>query len=491
MALEYLIPKRLSNFNAHITADKTIRRPANAVAQESAPSLPSANDRSLTFSALSFGHSGIVFSNSRPVFNGSLANALRLSTQKHPNIWTPLPLSTCVFGMPAHYAPCVAQTLPNIVHAEELIYPDFELREPHFPEEEHRQRWRKYAQSDPEFLDRAAPNAAGWVSYKGQSGQNFVFQHVKYKTGSFGTDTWAPHACMAKLVSTSPVQPLTRADADMTVLPTVLVALSPDAFSFQHYLDRVTHIIAQGLHLAGEDASPYALTGREGQKAVKELWTQMGFPEDHVLHGEPVAVERLVFSCRAVLVHPWLSLRALDILGVERTSPPTHIRNKVVYMSRSDGRPANGGRRVMNEAAVLRGITDLLIERNRDEELVVFNPDQFANVTELFAWFAVNAIAVVGPHGGAMFNHRWANRDIFVLEFMPTTRPAMMIWEEASLLSQTYAAIIVEPTEPDGSDMEVDVEEVVSLLRQHLGAVRVEEPIRRSYSWKAKELGVR
>ncbi|KAJ7868749.1 hypothetical protein B0H14DRAFT_304211 [Mycena olivaceomarginata] len=199
---------------------------------------------------------------------------------------------------------------------------------------------------------------------------------------------------------------------------------------------------------------PYVLTGRGGSKTVNELWSRMGYPEDHVLHEKSkMAAERLIFTCRAPLIHPWLSLKSLKLLGVPRTSPSTSTRNKVVYMSRSHGGAANPGRRVVNEEAVLRGITAFLDERDNGEELVMFNPDNFQNITQLFAWFSENVIAVVGPHGGAMINHRWANRDILVIEFMPADRIAMMNYEEALLLSQTYAAIIVEPI---GLDMEID-----------------------------------
>ncbi|KAJ7366261.1 hypothetical protein DFH08DRAFT_1071816 [Mycena albidolilacea] len=122
-------------------------------------------------------------------------------------------------------------------------------------------------------------------------------------------------------------------------------------------------------------------------------------------------------------------------------------------MSRSHGGAANPRRRVVDEEADLQGVTTFLNERDNGEELVIFNPDNFQNITKLFAWFSENVIAVVGPHGGAMINHRWANLDILVIEFMPANRIAMMKYEEASLLSQTYAAIIVEPI---GLDMEID-----------------------------------
>lgn len=360
---------------------------------------------------------------------------------QNDSAWAPLSLSSCADTTPAHYAPCLAQRLKHVVHAEELLYPDFELREPHFARAAHRRRWRAFVQSDPDFGDRAV-FSKGWVKYRGQAGQNFVravwvlaasgqrltppqvFRDVSYSTGSFGADSWAGTSCMSPYVSTSPIQPLDAAEGASPVLPTVYIALSPDAYSFQHFLDRVTHIIAQGAHLAaGAAGGAYVLTGREGTRAVQELYARMGFPPERVLHLQPrVAARELIFSCRAVLIHPWLSLKTLELLGVSH-KPASVTRNKaggarprtlrstqrlqVVYMSRSDGHTANPGRKVVNEEAVLHGIRSLLAERNRGEELVVFNPDDLRNVTELFAWFAASAIAVVGPHGGAMINHRW------------------------------------------------------------------------------------
>ncbi|KAJ7846887.1 hypothetical protein B0H14DRAFT_3086249 [Mycena olivaceomarginata] len=373
----------------------------------------------------------------------------------------PLSLSTCLFGMPAYYAPCAAQKLQNVEYAEELVYPDFEIREPYFAQEEHRTKWRTFTQTAEDF-DRASLHL-GWMQYKGQSGQNLVFCNVRY-TPTFVADSWSPLSCMSSLVETSPIKPLTDTDpSDTRFHP------SYDSYSFQHFLDRVTHILTQGRHLSDSTSTP---------PTVNELWSRMGYPEDHVLHEKSkMAAERLIFTCRAPLIHPWLSLKNLKLLGVPRTSPSTSTRNKVVYMSRSHGGAANPGRRVVNEEAVLRGITAFLDERDNGEELVMFNPDNFQNITQFFAWFSENVIAVVGPHGGAMINHRWANRDILVIEFMPAGRIAMMNYEEASLLSQTYAAIVVGP-------------DVVSLLRQYLG-VAGEDPLRNSYTWRSKELGFR
>ncbi|KAJ7509432.1 hypothetical protein B0H11DRAFT_2421332 [Mycena galericulata] len=420
-----------------------------------------------------------------------LSESLRLFTPDRglATPWTPLSLSKCQFGMPSHYAPCAAQHLSNLAYAEELLYPDFEIREPYFATEEHRKRWRKAAS---DISERGVLNS-GWMAYKGQSGQNFVFNDVKYTWSSSHFDTWSPESCMSNLVSTSPIQPIPESTSSR--LPLVTIAVSPDSYSFQHHLDRVTHIISQGSHLVQGHANitanskPYVVTGRRGSNTVQRLWELLGYDQEHILYQkEGVEAGTMVFSCRTVLIHPWLSLKTLEFFGIAHDAVST-TRNKVVYMTRSDGRPSNFGRRIVNEVKLLDGIRQFLSERNRGEELVVFNPDEFETTDQLFEWFSKNAAAIIGPHGGAMINHRWAAKGTLVIEMMPTTRPAMMIFEEASVLSQNYAAIVVEPTTPVGTDMKIDVQDVLSLLKEHLG-VTGEDPLRQSYYWRAKELGL-
>ncbi|KAJ7603578.1 hypothetical protein FB45DRAFT_995127 [Roridomyces roridus] len=389
--------------------------------------------------------------------------------------------------MSRYYAPCAAQKLQHVAYAEELIYPDFEIREPYFAKDEHRDAWRA-ATSD---ISERAVLDSGWMAYRGQTGQNFVFNDVKY-SASWNLDSWSPKSCMSSLISTSSIQPLSRKEkAADTLLPAVTIAHSPDSYSFQHHLDRVTHIIAQGAHLLHGVQRPYAATGRRGPQRVQDLWARLGYDEEHVLYDQQeVEAETMVFSCRAVLIHPWLSLKTLEAFGIEHDpAPKSGKRNKVVYMTRSDGRALNRGRRIVNEEQVLDGIRALLAERGRGEELVVFNPEDFKTTDDLFSWFNQNVAAVVGPHGGAMINHRWAAKGTFVLEMLPTTRVSMMIFEEASVLSQTYAAIVVPPTQPEDTDMEVDVRDVVELLQKHLG-IPGEDPLRRGYHWRAKELGL-
>ncbi len=171
----------------------------------------------------------------------------------------------------------------------------------------------------------------------------------------------------------------------------------------------------------------------------------------------------------------------------------------------------NAGRRVLNEPELLSAIEAHLTERGKGEEVVIFSEAMLDNVPEFFKWCNENVMAVIGPHGGAMYHHRWAARGTLVIEMMPTSYTSMAIFEEASVLSQTYAALVVEPSSQGGTNMIIDPEHVVLLLRRYLGvpmrkprrlfgedpddeddddAHLAEDPLRMSYQWGGKELGL-
>ncbi|PBK93377.1 hypothetical protein ARMGADRAFT_928829 [Armillaria gallica] len=428
--------------------------------------------------------------------------------------WVPLSLSECTSGMPAHYAPCVAQGLDqNVFYTEELLYPSFEIRQPHFASNAYKERWADIATG---IKERGVLQNDGWLVYKGQSGQNFVFENISYRH-SGGYDRWSADSCMSDLISSDgletfdPLELLGRSNPP-TIYRNAMLATSPDSYSFQHYLDRITHIVAQGAHLIDASDLPYAITGRQGNQFVQQLWERLGFDDKRVLYSinTDIYAENMIFSCRAVLVHPFLSLRTLEVFGID-SMKESSTRNKIMYMTRSNGRAKNGGRRVLNETALLDAIRALLRERGKGEEIIIFDETQYSSASELFDYFNKNDMAIVGPHGGAMHHHRWAARGTLVIEMMPTTFTSVAIYEEASVLSQTYAALIVKPSSPGGRGMIIDPEDVTKLLREHLGvpmrkphhlgylAVEetdqpgdehlAEDPLRASYQWGGKELG--
>lgn len=152
-------------------------------------------------------------------------------------------------------------------------------------------------------------------------------------------------------------------------------------------------------------------------------------------------------------------------------------------MSRSNGLAKNGGRKVVNEAELLAAIRHTLVERNLGEKVVEFDQDRFADARALSHYMSKEVAAIIGPHGGAMMNHRWAAPDTLVIEFFPTNFLYYGHWEETSLLNQTYAAVVVEPSQ--GTDMVINHEHITRLLHENLGKVR-QDSIRDVYSWESE-----
>ncbi|KAI0766167.1 hypothetical protein BD413DRAFT_605985 [Trametes elegans] len=422
---------------------------------------------------------------------------------EHPDLpsrrWAPVSVSTCQPGMASHLGPCLAQRRQSAIFGEELMYPDFRLREPLFAQGrlgEDTPRWRRLLD---DIRDRAAPCMDGtWVCYRGQAGQNIVLANATYFT-SPPPDRWSELACMGAGVTSAGLR-TAPANASANTLPTraeydrafpadaLLVATAPDSWSFQHFLDRVTRAPR------ARARAPEAVTGRPPARAVEEMWTMLGLDEGRVHFGEDVvAAKAVIFSCRAPLVHPWLSMRTLETFGLDPRGEPLSQRKKVVYFSRSHNDTHNEGRKVVNEGELLDGIRQLLAERGQGEELVLYHEMEWPSQRELTSWFHKNVRAVIGPHGGALYNHRWTGRDTLVLELASTAYSSLMFWEEASILGQVYATMLLPPVgdSESGTDMQADVPAVLEIIRTHIGTPDSRgRSLRRAYAWHAEELQV-
>lgn len=238
-----------------------------------------------------------------------------------------------------------------------------------------------------------------------------VFSNVTLSLAQF--DSWSPESCMS---DSTFIAPVAANLTSITAVESLFVATPPDSWSFQHFLDRVTHIVGQGAHLNLNTSAktlsylqnPYVLTGWRGGPLIEEMWGFLGFSEDHILHSRnTISAQRLISSCRAPLVHPWLSLRSLESFNITHGGVPIAQRKDVVYITRSDGQSLNGGRRVLNEDQLLEAMRQLLVKRGQNEKLVVFHSDAFSSMRETIDYFHNNARAVIGPHGGGMYHHRW------------------------------------------------------------------------------------
>lgn len=104
-----------------------------------------------------------------------------------------------------------------------------------------------------------------------------------------------------------------------------LIAYTPDSWSFQHFLDRATHVVTQAAHLA---TKPKILTGYMGKDMVNALWDRMDL-RDRV-HASPATelVSRLIWSCRTVLIHPYLSWKTAEMMQMPWASGELYRRHK-------------------------------------------------------------------------------------------------------------------------------------------------------------------
>ena len=400
--------------------------------------------------------------------------------------WGPVIITKCQFGMAKFSAPCLAESnvSDNLIMGQELVYPAFKLHVPSFANEEHKSFWIEHVA----HLDRMRVSEdRSWAEYPAFYGQNLVFSNAMY-TGDPPADNWKEESCMG--TSSSHLSFFKKADSPPTV-KNLIIATVPDSWSMQHFLDRTTVVWSQAQIAIPEAtmAETAIISGSPPRDdIVNEIYAKMVSQHLHSLFH--VAAERLIFSCRAPLIHPFTMLRITE--EISKDSPTDSKRKTILYCSRSaGGTTRNGGRRVLNEDKVLNALKKVLQEREQSEELVMFRHSDFATLSDLVKFFRTRVKAVVGPHGSAFHNARFALPQTLLLEIIPKSsffQPCF--WEQARLHSQDYAAFVASP---DGlqNDMTVDnIPAFTNLFRERLEYLdRYEggDALKRHYPWRVPQ----
>ncbi|CAI7626547.1 unnamed protein product [Penicillium glandicola] len=393
----------------------------------------------------------------------------------------PLRLTQCTDTTPSYYAPCLARTLAHAVSGEELLYPGFSISPPIFASSrpQDAERWWNTTWL---LWDRAYKLDTR-LRYPEKHGQIYVFENVTLSSAT-PFDKWTMDSCMSSFAPTSHTSPSSHTPTH----DSVLLANVPDSWSLQHFLDRAMRVVAQS-----RDYRPrHIVTGREGDKSVKYLWSTLGYPPDHVLHRDTSFVaSQLIWSCRAPLIHPWLTQRSLSLLAPDSLHPvPLSDRKVILYMTRSNGLTRNGGREVINEDVLLAGIQSVLNRRGKKEKLEIFNHNDFPDIGDLISYLQQNVKAVIGPHGSALHNHFWTAPDTLVVEFQPTSRPDLTFYESAKMRDHPFVVLMEDPVD-EKHNMLVDVPAVVQILEERLDReLEVGDRVKLAYDWEAEELGV-
>ena len=269
----------------------------------------------------------------------------------------------------------------------------------------------------------------------------------------------------------------------------LVIATSPDSWSWQHFLDRVSVVWSQAiLSLSEQERKETAiLAGRfPNNTFLDEMYAKMG-AKTHVHNRIKVTAKNLIFSCRAPLIHPYSTQRITELFGIDIYQVPINKRKIVLYMTRNED-AVNGGRQILNEDELLGNIRRLLRERNKGEELAIFDRRKFKTVSEIMLYFSQNVLGIIGPHGSAFHNARFASAGTFVLEFMPTGRFQSCFWEQSRLMDQNYAVYMAESI-GDYHDMQiVGIPKLMNLINRELGKpFERNTNLARTYPWVIDE----
>lgn len=396
--------------------------------------------------------------------------------------WVPVVMHECD-GLDPRSAPCLKQknNISNMISAHEMLYRPFKLAVPGFINNSHRDHWAKEAMSDVELQKRMTLKMDESAAiYPAQFGQNLVFENAQF-TGIPPPDIWSEDSCMGSRSDHRPFLDAVNVSELNDALETLVIATVPDSWSWQHFLDRVTVVWCQSMLDAGDSFMSKNVTlvsGTQPQQRVNELYDIMRVKH---IHGVPrVAAKKLVFSCRAPLIHPFTSQRFNDLIGWEATK--TDKRNVVLMMSRVQSR------QILNQDKLNQRVEDLLRTRGKDEVLEIFDQNQLGSMVDIISFMKDRVKMVIGPHGGAMYNIRFASPGSVLLEFMPAQRFAPVFWEQARLFEHHYYCYICNSLDTE-HNMEIDnLDAVVNwiddiLNKQEHSPLPTVEP---HYHWQVK-----
>ncbi|POM78041.1 Hypothetical protein PHPALM_4479 [Phytophthora palmivora] len=357
--------------------------------------------------------------------------------------WAPVIVTKCMHGMDERTAPCIKEAnRTNMIEAQELMYPAFRLKLPNF------------------------------VS---------VAMQTKWLSQGLHVDRMRVSEDQFDLVNELNVD-------------TLVVATSPDSWSFQHFIDRVAVVWSQAQLVIPtmKKSDTVIVSGREPRDSiVNEIYEVM--VGQHLHAPNLVAAKRLVFSCRAPLIHPFTTQRITENI-LQSLPPPSNDsvseRNIILFLSRSKGGKAfNGGRQILNEPDLFNAISAMLNTTGRQETLQYFRHDQFNGLKDVATFMRDRVKMMIGPHGAAFYNARFAQPRTAIIEIVPDPDKFFVpcFWEQARLLGQDYSAHVGR-TQNEQNDMLVDnIQDVVHLVQGRLEyldkSYRTQDALDHKYAW--------
>jgi hypothetical protein len=423
----------------------------------------------------------------------------------------------------------------RVYFAADLEYPVWSIRMPKFPRKEYADFFIKLAQVVDYIRSHDAskcPPEKCPTKIEHDPTQTLVFYDEQYTIGqivivenglynqrpsmSFGGDTeceWPNSYDM-----------ILRDDAGVSSNPAaakydkVAVFTGPQAWSFQHFMDRLMPDVAQAYDFIAPDPS-WVLVGPDGaftplaaQPGENEddkpevggdmkakIWTSM-FPHHTTLSPHTQVIGKLMnYACRVPRFHPWIWQKIQELIGGE-LDPPTHYKKKIIMGAGGGGGGGGEGvkfeeipilpinerkkvvyltrrntRKVMNEGPLLEAMQQWVKARGKGEEIVVFEHAKYPTKKAIKELFNYEAKAVIGPHGGAFYNINFCARGTVVVEFFPCSAGASPrghrypegTWWQSACLDHRFWSLPLEAT--GGGDVVVPIDDVIHILNTEFG----------------------
>lgn len=197
----------------------------------------------------------------------------------------------------------------------------------------------------------------------------------------------------------------------------------PMSYIFQHTLDGSLPKLVQWLDYISPATT--IILEQVGHRYLCTLPGHQGLPGFCDLRSSGTETARLLhWGCFAPTLHPYSWRRMQTLVGVREL--PVEDRKVILYATRSGGKSNNGGMRMVNnDEAVQKLLRTHFAKRGMGEEVIIYHANEYDPMQNLRLWNS--ARAVIGPHGGAMYNSFFCLPDTVVVEFVDLSTPNSIV----------------------------------------------------------------
>jgi hypothetical protein len=333
--------------------------------------------------------------------------------------------------------PSLEEQRKGVVNITHFSYPAFSIAPPLFVQESHRKLFFKDA-SNPPLLRPPS--------------KSLLHGEVRIVHDAFydWTDQCGPKTLYRKHFPRPGKQATYHFDQLCPLRP-------PQAWAWQHFIDSALPKLMQAYELLQAHPRVQFLVRLNDRRfpAVRRLWHLLGFSDTQLVAFPPhprntttYSARQLFLICHAPTHHPLLWQRMQSVLARQLSGAAAAQPRKALLLARTRANAFNLGRMMNNQQQV----EELLRFRFRSNFVLFDAADETRTLEETLTLFQ-QAEAVIGAHGGAMYNALWASDAATVVEFMPTNMqtgalpPGLagtIFWLNAALLGQAFWRVPVK-----------------------------------------------